>query len=80
MKRIAIISNIPITADNHKATLESLFKHVSIKVVTISEWHGGRIEADVALVPRWIWSLTRRNISIRNVPSSRASIPWKNSS
>ena len=50
MKRIAIISNIPITADNHKATLESLFKHVSIKVVTISEWHGGRIEADVALV------------------------------
>lgn len=44
MKRIAIISNIPITADNHKATLESLFKHVSIKVVTISEWHGGRID------------------------------------
>lgn len=50
MKTIAIISNIPITADNHKATLNSVFSNVSIKVVPICDLQGEQIEADVALV------------------------------
>ncbi|MDO5408058.1 MAG: sigma 54-interacting transcriptional regulator [Eubacteriales bacterium] len=50
MKKIAIISNIPITADNHKAALNSVFSDVSIEVVPICDLHGEQIKADVALV------------------------------
>ena len=50
MKKIVIISNIPVTADNHRAVLEGIFSDVSIDVVTISEIHGGLIASDVAVV------------------------------
>ncbi len=50
MKKIAIISNIPITADDHKDVLNRIFSNVSIKVVPISESCGSRIDADAALV------------------------------
>lgn len=50
MKKIVIISNIPITADNHRAVLEGIFPDVSIDVVTISEIRGGLISSDVAVV------------------------------
>ncbi len=50
MKKIAIISNIPLTADNHKVVLESIFQNTSIEVFPVSETHGGRIHADAALV------------------------------
>ena len=50
MKKIAIISNIPLTADNHKAVLKSIFPNVSIEVFPVSEAHGSQIDADVALV------------------------------
>lgn len=50
MKKIVIISNIPITADNHRAVLEGIFPDISIDVVTISEIRGGLIASDVAVV------------------------------
>ena len=50
MKKIAIISNIPLTADNHRAVLESIFPNTSIEVFPVSETRRGRIRADAALV------------------------------
>lgn len=50
MKKIAIISNIPLTADNHRAVLESIFPNTSIEVFPVSEARRGRIHADAALV------------------------------
>ena len=50
MKKIAIISNIPLTADNHKVVLESIFPNTSIEVFPVSETLGRRINADAALV------------------------------
>ena len=50
MKKIVIISNIPMTADNHKTMLKSIFSNVSIDVVPVSEAHAGKIAGDVALV------------------------------
>lgn len=50
MKKIAIVSNIPLTADNHKVVLESIFPNTSIEVFPVSETHGRRIHADAALV------------------------------
>ncbi len=50
MKKIAIISNIPTTADNHRTTLENIFPKVRIDVYPISERPSGHIRADVALV------------------------------
>lgn len=50
MKKIAIISNIPTTADNHRAVLSNIFSNVSISVITIYESYGNRIDADAALV------------------------------
>ncbi|HWS42686.1 MAG TPA: sigma 54-interacting transcriptional regulator [Pseudoflavonifractor sp.] len=50
MKKIAIISNIPLTADNHKAVLERIFPTAAIDVVTVSDAHGDQINADVAVV------------------------------